>query len=219
MLLTFPWDCLCSLQSLPPIHNSNFLPIAQVQSLSVSIDLPLLPSSPRPSCVQISVAFLFSLLKSRPLLKLTLAASSYPHPWQHQLHTLSLAWQACHRSCWQPSAPCFAWLVSAASEHSQGHSPAPLSQNHFSAQCCSHIHAAQQEAPLQPRGQPTNKPRVYSWCSPICFASMQWGQKTNNHSHWAALELFLCYQSLCHQNICKATPSLCSSPTISHKSS
>lgn len=60
-----------------------------------------------------------------------------------------------------------------ASEHSQGHSPAPLSQNHFSAQSCSHIHAAQQEAPLQPRGQPTNKPRVFSWCSPICFASMQ----------------------------------------------
>lgn len=47
VFLTFPpRDCLCSLQSLPPIHNSNFLPIAQVQSLSVIPDLPLFPPFP-----------------------------------------------------------------------------------------------------------------------------------------------------------------------------
>lgn len=52
---------------------------------------------------------------------------------------------------------------------------------------------------------PTRKNKVFSWCSPICFVSKQQGQK-NNHSLQAALELFLCYQSSCHDNICKATP-------------
>lgn len=44
-LTLFP-KTVCSLQSLPPAHNSNFLPIAEVQSLSVIPSLPLFPPLP-----------------------------------------------------------------------------------------------------------------------------------------------------------------------------
>lgn len=45
ILTSFP-SIVCSLQSLPPAHNSNFLPIAQGQAPSVIPDLPLSPPLP-----------------------------------------------------------------------------------------------------------------------------------------------------------------------------
>lgn len=175
----------------------------------------------------------FSLLRYRPLLTVSLASSFYPHSWQHELHTLSLAWQVCHQdatdthlhpACHNPLSLPSLLLLSRVPEHFQGDSPVFLSQNRFSYSVMI-PHPVQKEASLffpmhvsTKPGGPPERTRCFHGVPPSALSASSKAKKTTtafkphlNYSSAISLHATITYA--------KQQPPLRSIPTVSHKSS